>query len=62
MGRRSVGAHARIEYHSKAGYDAAGNIPKFAVKDAILSGVLLDPGTREVVLHLAQHRQRPHDA
>ena len=60
-----------IEYHVKAGYDTAGNIPKFdvkdailshqkfAFKDAILSHQLADPGTREVVLHLAEHRQQP---
>ena len=26
-----------IEYHGKAGYDAMGNVPKNAIKDAILS-------------------------
>jgi hypothetical protein len=48
-----------VEYHGKAGYDALGNVPKNAVKAAIESKSLLNPGTREMVLYLAQSQQRP---
>jgi hypothetical protein len=48
-----------VEYHGKAGYDALGYVPKVAVGDAISSGAMLNPGTRDLVLHLAQHRPRP---
>jgi len=48
-----------IEYHGKAGYDAAGNVPKNAVGDAILSGAMLNPGTRDLVLYLAKHKPGP---
>ena len=48
-----------VEYHGKGACDAQGNVPKFAVKDAISTGKLFDPGTRELVLHLAMNKQAP---
>jgi len=53
-------AHTKlIAYHGKAGYDSLGYVPKMAVCEAIASGALLNPGTRELVLYLAQHRPSP---
>lgn len=50
----------KVESHGKAGAtDGSGNVPTFAIKAAIESGELLDPGTRELVLHLAMHRRAP---
>ena len=38
----------KVESHGKAGAtDGSGNVPTFAIKAAIESGELLDPGTRE---------------
>ena len=55
-----IRAHTKlIAYHGKAGYDSLGFVPKMGVSEAIASGALLNPGTRELVLHLAQHRQTP---
>ena len=55
-----VRAHTKlIEYHGKAGYDSLGYMPKLAVSEAIESGAMLNPGTRDLVLHLAQHRPTP---
>lgn len=46
-----------IEYHGKGGYDAEGNVPKFAVANAITTNALVDPETRNVVLYLAKNHQ-----
>ena len=55
-----IRAHTKlIEYHGKAGYDSLGYGPKLGVQDAISSGALLNPGTRDLVLHLAEHRPSP---
>ena len=55
-----VRAHTKlVEYHGKAGYDSLGFGPKLAVQEAISSGALLNPGTRDLVLYLAQHRRSP---
>ena len=35
-----------VEYHGKGACDAQGNVPKFAVKDAISTGKLFDPRGR----------------
>lgn len=48
-----------IEYHGKGGYDAEGNVPKFAVANAITTNAMVDPDTRNVVLFLAKNRPRP---
>ena len=39
--------------------DGNGNVPTFALKSAIDSGALLHPGTRELVLFLADQRRTP---
>ena len=50
----------KVESHGKAGAtDGNGNVPTFALRAAIESGALLHPGTRELVLHLAEHRRAP---
>ena len=50
----------KVESHGKAGAtDGEGNVPTFALKAAIESGALLHPGTRELVLFLADHRRAP---
>ena len=50
----------KVESHGKAGAtDGSGNVATFALKAAIESGVLVDPGTRELVLFLADHRRKP---
>lgn len=55
-----IRAHTKlIAYHGKAGYDTLGYVPKMAVSEAIASNALLNPGMRELVLYLAQHRQSP---
>jgi hypothetical protein len=42
-----------IEYEGKGSCDGYGNVPKHALKHAIESGALINPGTRELVLHRA---------
>ena len=55
-----IRAHTKlIEYHGKAGYDSLGYGPKLAVAEAIESGEMLNPGTRELVAYLAMHRPSP---
>jgi|TARA_B110001469_G_scaffold89753_1_gene85184 hypothetical protein len=50
----------KVESHGKAGAtDGNGNVPTFALKSAIESGALLHPGTRDLVLFLADHRRAP---
>ena len=34
-------------------------MPKHALEHAIESGALIDPGTRELVLYMAEHKQEP---
>ena len=34
-------------------------MPKHALKHAIESGALINPGTRELVLYMAEHKQEP---
>ena len=46
----------KVEHHGKAGAtDGNGNVPTFAIKAAIESGKLVNPGTRDLVLFLADH-------
>jgi len=55
-----IRAHTKlIEYHGKVGYDSLGYGPKLAISEAIESGAMLNPGTRELVLYLAMHRPSP---
>ena len=55
-----IRAHTKlIEYHGKAGYDSLGYGPKLAISEAIESGAMLNPGTRELVTFLAKHRPSP---
>ena len=49
----------QVEYHGKGSCDAEGNVPKHALQDAIAKGKLFNPGTRELVLYLAQNKQAP---
>ena len=50
----------KVESHGKAGAtDGEGNVPNFALKAAIETGALVRPGTRELVMYLADHRRRP---
>jgi len=48
-----------VEHHGKGGCDAQSNVPKFVIEDATISGRMLDPLTRELVLYLAMHKQAP---
>ena len=48
-----------IEYEGKGSCDGYGNVPTHALKHAIQSGALLNPGTRELVLYMAEHKQEP---
>ena len=48
-----------IEYEGKGSCDGYGNVPKHALKHAIESGALINPGTRELVLYMAEHKQEP---
>ena len=48
-----------IEYEGKGSCDGYGNVPKHALKHAIESGALINPGTRELVLYMAEHKQAP---
>ena len=34
-------------------------MPSYPIKDAIASGKLFDPGTRELVLYLAENKRAP---
>ena len=53
----------KIESHGKAGAtDGMGNVPTFAIRGAIESGVILHPGTRDLVLFLADVRRAPSTA
>ena len=46
----------KVESHGKAGAtDGNGNVPTYALRAAIESGALVQPGTRELVLYLAEH-------
>jgi hypothetical protein len=47
----------QVEYHGKGSCDAEGNVPKHALQDAIAKNKLFNPGTRELVLYLAQNKQ-----
>lgn len=50
----------KVESHGKAGAtDGMGNVPTFAMKSAIESQKLLHPGTRDLVLFLADERRAP---
>ena len=49
----------QVEYHGKGSCDAEGNMPKHALQDAIAKNKLFNPGTRELVLYLAQNKQAP---
>lgn len=50
----------KVESHGKAGAtDGEGNVPTFAIRAGIESGALLHPGTRELVLYLADQRRTP---
>ena len=50
----------KVESHGKAGAtDGNGNVPTFALKSAMESGALLHPGTRDLVLFLADNRRAP---
>ena len=49
----------QVEYHGKGSCDAEGNVPKHALQDAIAKNKLFNPGTRELVLYLAQNKQAP---
>ena len=49
-----------VEHHGKSGCDGNSNGPKFTIKAGIKAGTLmLDPGTRDLVLFLAQHKCYP---
>ena len=48
-----------IEYEGKGPCDGYGNVPKHALKHAIESGALINPGTRELVLYMAEHKVEP---
>ena len=52
-------AAKQVEYHGKGACDAEGNVPKFAIKDAIDTSKLFDPGTRELILYLAANKRTP---
>ena len=49
----------QVEYHGKGSCDSEGNVPNYPIKDAIATGKLFDPGTRELVLYLAVNKQAP---
>ena len=48
-----------VEYEGKGSCDGYSNVPKFALGAAIESGALIEPGTRELVLFMAAHKQKP---
>lgn len=48
-----------VEHHGKGPYDAAGNIPNAGVRASVKAGLTLQPGTRDLVLHLAAFYSRP---
>lgn len=48
-----------IEYEGKGSCDGYSNVPKHAIRHAIESGALIEPGTRELVLYLAEHKPEP---
>lgn len=48
-----------VENHGKGCCDGESNVPGFAIKEALETGKILDPGTRDLVLYCAQHRQSP---
>lgn len=48
-----------VEHHGKGPYDAAGNIPNNGVRASVSKGIALQPGTRELVLHLSEFYPRP---
>jgi hypothetical protein len=48
-----------VEYEGKGSCDGYGNVPKHALRHAIESGALIEPGTRELVLYMALHKQEP---
>lgn len=48
-----------VEKHGKGGCDGHSNATTFAIKAAIASGALLDPGTHDLVLYLAAHHPSP---
>lgn len=45
--------------HGKGACDGVSNVVSHAVREAQKAGHLLDPGTRELILYLAQHKQTP---
>ena len=49
----------QVEYHGKGSCDSEGNVPSYPLKDAIATGKLFNPGTRELVLYLAENKQAP---
>lgn len=48
-----------IEYEGKGPCDGYGNVPKHAIRHAIDSGALIHPGTRQLVLYMAEHKREP---
>lgn len=48
-----------IEYEGKGPCDGYSNVPKHALRHAIESGALINPGTRELVLYMAEHKPYP---
>ena len=48
-----------IEHHGKGACDAQASVPKFAIAEAITTGQMIDPDTRHLVLHMAEHKQTP---
>ena len=49
----------QVEYHGKGSCDSEGNVPNYPIHDAIATGKLFSPGTRELVLYLAMNKQAP---
>lgn len=46
-------------HHGKSGCDGFSNVPTHAMQDAIKTGTMLNPTTREMVLYLAENKQEP---
>ena len=46
-----------VEYHGKGSCDGYSNVPSLTLKHAIESGALIAPGTHELVLYMAEHKQ-----
>ena len=48
-----------VTHHGKSSSDGESNDPKQIIKEGMRSGHLVDPGTRELALYLAQARHAP---